>query len=132
LEKHDLIDFYGNGRVKVRTIGPYQWKKGGPLEQAYLQKIVRVTADHVLNRARVSTKEQIEEFEILFRPFELWLQPKTQKQFFKELSEVLDKYASVSKVERAVDGRSGAHEVTGLLLGDAFSVWVDVLGKFSH
>jgi len=127
LEKNDLINFYRNKTAKVRTVGPYQWKKDGPLEKAYLQKIVKATADQVFQRAQQSTKDDLETFEVLFRPFELWLQPKMQRQFFKELSEIVDKYHSVSKIEIAIDGRHESREVTGMLLGDAFSIWPKIL-----
>jgi transcriptional regulator with XRE-family HTH domain len=129
LERHDLISVLDKSRIKVKTTGPFKWKRSGPLEQAYLGKIVRVTADHVFQKACSGAPEQIENFETLFRPFEFRLQPNARKQLFKELNELVDKYSSVSKIDLAGEGNQSAREVTGILLGDEFSVWGRVLGE---
>lgn len=129
LERHDLIRLFGENRLRVKTTGPFKWKKGGPLENTYLEKIVRATANHVFRKARASNRDQIDAFEILFRPFEFRLQPKTQKQLFKELNELIDKYSSIAKIELTAKGEEEAREVTGILLGDSFSVWNEILGE---
>ena len=129
LEINRLIVRKSQDSAVIKTMGPYRWRDDGPLSQKIFQTFKEVIFQHFQHH-QYSIEPQQKKSLLIFRPFELYLDPQTAEEMSQELMKVLYRYRSLSMqgFYRAKNGKS-YKPYGGVLCFDQFDFWKSTLLK---
>lgn len=124
MEALGLLRLYPNDRVRALIKGPFTANPDGPIMRAFVAKIHDCLYRHF--RKFRYLRERPEHLSCsYYRPFEMYLDDQTAKEFSLELSTVLLKYRAISHTQ--YDKWNKVKPVSGLIAVDQFDSWRRVL-----
>ncbi len=131
LEAHHLIQRKSEESVVIKTMGPYRFRDDGPLTEKIFQSFKNTIFKH-FQGFRSSIEPQSKKSSLIFRPFELYLDPAMADEMSAELMKVLYRYRSLSMqgFYKAKNGKS-YRPYGGVLCFDQVDFWKETLQKKS-
>lgn len=129
LEKHDFIESYPEGRIRVKVSGPFKWKSGGAMEKKYFHKFMDTIYFGLKNKVTgFSSPLSSKEHAPLVRPFEAYMSEATYQEMVKALEDVFNQYRMRARLDRTSEHFEKLRVVSGLLMMDKFNAWGEVFG----
>lgn len=117
LDRAQVVEIHPGGKVFIKQRAPYRFNKDGAIEK----KLRAGYLDLLLQQ--ISRKP---DSNVLQRSFEMYVSDRLFTQIKNDLSQLIEKYAHLARIEAELDDKGRAFPITGLFFIKEFDGW----GKF--
>jgi transcriptional regulator with XRE-family HTH domain len=129
LERAGLVDVLSDDRAKIKFRGPYAWREGGEMVNAYLKRLTDTIYASLLSQAKLDRHPDADRPDGMIRPFETYLTAESLANFVAEIREVTLKYRKITNFEVATLDRRKLFPVSALFMVGKFNAWEAVFMK---
>lgn len=120
LEKAELVEVLEGDRIRLKSRAPYRFNKEGEVERRLRKKYIDLVKQQVQFNPPIDTVQ---------RTFEMYVSNDLYKKIQLDVTELLNKYAHLARIETEMDHKDKVFPLTGLFMLKPFDGWGMVLSK---
>jgi hypothetical protein len=129
MDKINLIEIMPNNRFRVTSMGPFQWRENGPLENTYYSQFCQTIISKLVQDSTFVTSPRSKKTNHHFKPFEFYLSESTYREFGLEILNLIHHFQKRAIVEsERLEGKQ-LIPVSGVFSAQIHDVWKEILIK---